>query len=78
MPKPRTTRFALACLILAAAALPTNSFAMSQEQINKGFSDCIGWCTDHNKTLASRTACDNQCIQYWYHTVKQPPSREAN
>ena len=78
MPKLQTTRLVLGSLMLAAMAMPANSFAMSDAQIIKGFSDCIGWCNDHNKTEASRRACDHQCIQYWYFTVKQPPSREAN
>ena len=70
--------FAWSLLALAILSVPTNAWALSVSQINKGYSDCIGWCTIHNKTEASRNKCDNQCDHYWYHVVKQPPAALRN
>jgi hypothetical protein len=68
----RFNTYMAGALTAVALSLPANAWAMSADQINKGFANCIQWCTDHNKTTASRNKCDIQCDHYWYHVVKQP------
>jgi hypothetical protein len=64
---------ALVCFVYLVPFSSTQASPNCNETCELGYTLCVNWCLDHNKTTKSREQCGARCEAYW-HSGKNPQS----